>query len=282
MFMATNVDQRRAHRAFAVMCGLTVLGAAQARDLRPAAVTELRPGYLAGYLDRKELPNSLALLPAPPAAGSAAQAADEAHAKSSSTLRDSPRWKLAAEDTQLRFPAAAGTFSCTLTIPITDEETPYLYQLLRRSLTDVGLSTYRAKDYYARQRPFQVNQAGTCKPEDEAALAKDGSYPSGHSAIGWGWALILSELAPELADALLARGQAFGDSRSVCNFHWHNDVVQGRVMAAATVAKLHADLTFRADMAAAKEEIAVQRAKASKPDRDCAEETAALAVKVAR
>ena len=30
----------------------------------------------------------------------------------------------------------------------------------------------------------------------------------GHTAIGWGFALILSELAPDRADDLLARGRA--------------------------------------------------------------------------
>lgn len=272
---------RVVRQVFGVLCGLSALATVQARDTRPAPVAEMRSGYLMGYLDRKDLPNSLALLPAPPTVGSAL-AADEGYAKSSLLLRDSPRWRLAAEDNNLRFPGAASTFSCALNIAITDEETPYLYQLLRRSLTDVGLSTYRAKDHYARQRPFQVNQAGTCKPDEEAALAKDGSYPSGHSAVGWGWALIFTELAPELADALLARGQAFGDSRSICNFHWNSDVVHGRVMAAATVAKLHADETFRADMAAAKEEIVAQRSKGSKPVRDCADEAAALVLKPAR
>ena len=44
----------------------------------PEVVGELRAGsgYLKGYLDRKQLPNSLALLPKPPADGSPQQLAD--------------------------------------------------------------------------------------------------------------------------------------------------------------------------------------------------------------
>jgi hypothetical protein len=57
-------------------------------------------------------------------------------------------------------------------------------------------------------------------PDDEEALRKDGSYPSGHSSIGWGWALILTELAPDRAEEILARGRAFGGSRNVCNAHY--------------------------------------------------------------
>ena len=36
---------------------------------------------------------------------------------------------------------AAGTFSCALNAPITQEETPHLHVLLRRTLTDSGLSS---------------------------------------------------------------------------------------------------------------------------------------------
>jgi hypothetical protein len=46
-------------------------------DAQPADVPEIRPGVLAGYLSPEALPNSLALLPPPPATGSAALALDE-------------------------------------------------------------------------------------------------------------------------------------------------------------------------------------------------------------
>jgi len=98
-------------------------------------------------------------------------------------------------------------------------------------------------------------------PEYRTQLEKDPSYPSGRTAIGWGFALILSELAPDRDDELLARGRAFGESRIVVNHHWYSDVVWGRAMGAATVARLHADATFRADLEAARDGIAAVRAK---------------------
>ena len=42
----------------------------------PAAVPEIRPGVPAGYLDRSAIPDSQALVPAPPATGSAGLAQD--------------------------------------------------------------------------------------------------------------------------------------------------------------------------------------------------------------
>lgn len=80
---------------------------------------------------------------------------------------------------------------------LNERDTPHLYRLLLRTRSDAGHSTQKAKDYYKRQRPFVVNKEPSCSPDDENALAKNGSYPSGHTAIGWAWALILSEIAPE-------------------------------------------------------------------------------------
>jgi acid phosphatase (class A) len=95
-----------------------------------------------------------------------------------------------------------------------------------------------AKNHYQRPRPFQYNHEPLAAREARAFLEKDASYPSGHSALGWGFALILTELAPDRENEILARGRAFGESRIVCNHHWFSDVVWGRFMGAATVARL--------------------------------------------
>lgn len=222
----------------------------------PAAVEEIAHGLLKGYLAPEALPNSLKLLPAPPAEGSAAFALDEETSRQSFVLRGTPRWEQAIKDANLMFPEAIESFSAVMGIPITEEETPYLYLLLRRTLTDVALSTYAAKTHYQRGRPFMENNQPICTPDDEAGLKEDGSYPSGHTATGWGWALVLSEISPGQIDPLLERGWEFGRSRIVCNVHWQSDVNQGRIMAAATVARLHADTGFLSDLETAKREVA--------------------------
>jgi len=244
---------------------------------QPPPVTEIHPGILAGYLQPETLPDSLGLLPQPPAEGSAALALDLEVSRKSLALRDTPRWDLAAGDAVLKFPEAAATFSCALGIPITEESTPHLFMMLRRTLADAVLSTYTAKKNYQRMRPFMVNGMSTCAPEEESNLRKDGSYPSGHTAIGWAWALILAEIAPDRADNVFARGRAFGESRIVCNVHWHSDVVEGRFMGAAAVARLHADPLFRRDLEAAKAEYAAVRAQGLDAAHDCRAEAEALA-----
>lgn len=226
-----------------------------------------------GYLATTDLPDSLALLPPPPEAGSAAFARDEEVSRAMTRSPDSPRFQQAASDADLNPAHALTTFACAVGRVPDQKSTPVLYQMLFKTMVDVGLSTYKAKTHYQRVRPFVAHNNSTCFPHDEAALRKDGSYPSGHSAVGWGWALVLTELAPGQANQILQRGRDFGQSRLVCNAHWASDVEAGRVIASATVARLHADASFEADLLAAKKELF----NAALPDpAKCTAEAAAL------
>ena len=238
-----------------------------------------RLGLLPGYLEDKEHPDSLVLLPPPPAPGSAALALDEDVARRTFAVRGTPRFAQALSDYDTSFPHAAGLFSCALNAPVTEQDTPRLYKLLRRTLTDAGISGNAAKEYYKRQRPFVMNKEPICAPENKAELESNGSYPSGHTTVGWAWALILAEISPEQADAVLVRARTFGESRNVCNHHWYSDVEWGRTVGAATVARLHANPEFLADLKAAKAELAAVRGKGLAPVRNCSEEAAALAIK---
>lgn len=232
-----------------------------------------------GYLARTDYPDSLALLAQPPADGSAALADDVEAFKALTAFLPGPRGRLATHDADLAFPAAASTFSCALGVTVSEQTTPNLVTLLRRTLTDAGLATYKAKDHYKRTRPFVVFKAPICTPELAERLSKDGSYPSGHSAIGWAWALALTGAAPDRADAVLQRGRAFTQSRGVCGVHWKSDIEAGRMVGAATVARLQADPVFRAQTALAGKEIAAARASGAVPAAaDCAAEASTLAL----
>nr|WP_246432166.1 phosphatase PAP2 family protein [Xanthomonas theicola] len=235
-----------------------------------------KPGKAVGYLAANAVPASLQLVPPPPAEGTPGQALDQAVNRAALALRGSARWQQAARDADLHFPAGASQFACALGVAIEAQRTPRLYTLLERSRLDVSAATKAAKNHYLRPRPFMLNRQPTCTPEEEDGLRRNGSYPSGHSAIGWAWALILSEIAPDRATALVARGRSYGESRLVCNVHWQSDVLAGRFMGAATVARLHAAPTFRADLEAARGEIARARAQRATPEQDCAAQAQAL------
>lgn len=254
--------------------------AANAADA-PVAVSKDTPAarsaslFAGGYLPRGALPDSLALNPPPPAAGSAAEARDREAANATVALRGTARWDQAAIDADLFSPATIGIFSCAAGVTLDPAKLPKLAAMLRKAGPDLALAVYPSKRKYQRPRPFMVNNQPVCTPKDETMLRGDGSYPSGHSAIGYGWGLILAELLPDRATQLVARGRAFGDSRRVCNVHWLSDVEEGRVVATAVLARLHAESAFRADLDAVRSEIAGARSTLAAPD--CARENAALA-----
>ena len=58
--------------------------------------------------------------------------------------------------------------------------------------------------------------------------------------------------------------------------HWFSDVEAGRLMGSATVSQLHADPVFRADLRAARKEVAALRLQQAQPNGDCALEQRAL------
>jgi len=258
-------------------CPETVETSDEALDAPLEDVPEIMPGYLRGYLETDAHPDSVALLPPPPAPNSAALERDHEVATAAVEGASPARFALATRDADLSFPAAASTFSCAVNVSITEDSAPHLYRLLRRILADGGLSTETAKHEYERPRPFTENERPLCTPEEEAELRADGSYPSGHTAAGWTWALVLAEIVPERSDDVLARGIAFGQSRIICNVHWQSDVDAGRVMGSAIVARLHADEGFVRDLAAAKREYRALVEAGSTPTGDCAAEAAALA-----
>jgi acid phosphatase (class A) len=238
-----------------------------------------RMAGVAGYLPAGAAPDSNLLIPPPPAVGSAALARDEEAQKAALALRGTPRWDQATTDALLFTPTVINTFSCAAGLRLSAETTPKLNALMRKAGPDMAFAVYPSKRKYMRQRPFMVNGQPTCTPQDEAMLRRDGSYPSGHSAIGYGWGLILAELIPDRAAQLVARGRSFGDSRRVCNVHWLSDVEEGRVVATAVFARLHAEPAYRADLGAARKEVAaMQGSKTATPD--CATETTALGAEV--
>jgi len=261
--------------ALLALCGQALAQAGETRS----KVTDPHFKIAPGYLKRSELPDSLVLLGPPPEKGSAALARDEEARQATLPLRNTERWKLAYTDADLAFPQAADNFSCAMGVRIDSKQTPRLHAMMQKMLSDFGLSTYGVKNKYNRVRPFVVHNGATCRADQEAILRGDGSYPSGHTAAGWGWALVFAQINPERADALLKRGIEFGQSRVICDAHWQSDVDAGRIMGAATVARLQTDATFVADLKAAKAEVKAAKAKRAPSVSECVAEAAALSAR---
>jgi acid phosphatase (class A) len=258
--------------------GMSVLAACGSADetTSSGSSTASSKSVQSGYFAPENYPNASALLPPPPEVNSVAHALDEQISQQNLQLVDTARWEQATMDAKIRFPDVAGTFSCATGISLSKKNTPNTNKVLLRAMLDVGKTVGPVKRLYHRPRPFMVNQEPICTPTGAKYLEKDGAYPSGHSATGWAWALILAEIVPESADRVLTRGWEFGQGRAICNVHWQSDVTQGRTLGAIVVAHLHSDPEFRADLEAARGEIAAVRANGDVPDLDCTAEEAAL------
>lgn len=208
------------------------------------------------FLEEGDVPDSNKLLPGPPDGASILFLYDQARYNWGKLQRDTPRGAQAAEDARVEGDGVPRAFSEAFGTEISKETTPAIYELVLGMREDAGdLATRSAKNAHDRVRPFVFYDEMTCNPEQQAELSHNGSYPSGHTSIGWATALVLAEVNPERQNEILKRGFEMGESRVICGYHFQSDVDAGRITGSAVVARLHADPTFQKKLAAAKEEL---------------------------
>lgn len=218
------------------------------------------------FLTAAEAPDSLAILPPPPAFNSVDFLRDKAMYDWGVAQRKTPRGKLAWEDANVKAENIPLLFSQAFGYPLDEQHAPDILRLMITMKEDAGTyATASAKKYYQRIRPFSFYGVATCRQEDEKTLAGEGSYPSGHTTIGWALALVLAEINPARQQAILQRGLEIGESRVICGYHWQSDIDAARTMAAAVVARLHANTAFTQQMEKAKAEFERLSAGRSSP-----------------
>lgn len=207
------------------------------------------------FLRADEVASSLNLLPAPPQPGSILFMNDEAQYKWGKLQRDTPRGDQACADAQVNGDGVPMAFSKAFGLEITKENTPEIYKLVLGMREDAGdLATREAKNHYMRIRPFAFYNEMTCNPAQQNELSTNGSYPSGHTAIGWATALVLAEINTDRQNEILKRGYEMGQSRVICGYHFQSDVDAARLVASAVVARLHANKEFMKQLDKAKKE----------------------------
>lgn len=237
-----------------LLCASTIGGFAQ-KPANSPKVSDHSTTPEVYFLQEGDVPNSLLLLPAPPDAMSIIFLNDQACYNWGKTQRNTPRGDQAVEDARVGGDGVPRAFSEAFGINITKEDTPEIYKLIVGMREDAGdLATRDAKDHYNRQRPFSFYGEDTCNPEQQAELSTNGSYPSGHTSIGWATALVLSEINPSRQNEILKRGYEMGQSRVIFGYHYQSDVDAGRLTGSMVVARLHADPGFQAQLEKAKKE----------------------------
>ncbi|MGQ0532829.1 MAG: acid phosphatase [Caulobacteraceae bacterium] len=189
-------------------------------------------------------------LPPPPAANGALELAERGIVRGPWSAE---RRAQALEDNAID-PFAA--FDSVMGATFTAANFPATFAVLDHAGRAAGFAGDPVKFLYRRARPFLSDSAIVPCIRNDERLRASFSYPSGHAALGWGWALVLAELVPSRADAIIDRGRDFTWSRVVCGVHYPSDVEAGRTVAAAAIARLHADPDFQREFAAAREELA--------------------------
>jgi len=238
------------------------------------APTDANKGKPVGYLAVP--PDMTHILPAAPVQGSARYEADREVFRETRKLEGTPRWVLATDDVDLSVPAMLRHFSCAMDADLKADKLPRLTALLERADRDADESTRAAKQANKRQRPFLIDEGNICQPKER--LAKSYDYPSGHTTWGWTSGLILAQLAPDRANEIELRARAFADSRVVCGAHNLSAIQAGAVNGAVVFNALQASAAYRADLAAARTELAAYRQSGAKPDGGKCEAERALIV----
>jgi acid phosphatase (class A) len=212
-----------------------------------------------GYLGPAESLHIESWLPPPPAEDSLANATDvEAFLHSRSLIGTARAEEAHADDVVKPAEAVAARFSYIMGVTLDRNSAPRVMKmmdLVRNDAEWLVLPVKKPVSSGGRRRPFVDFPTQPKCPLTNDALGASGAYPSGHAITGWLWGSILAEIAPQFADALLARGVAFGDSRVVCGFHYPSDITAGRLAASALLARLHANPRFATDLAQARKEV---------------------------
>jgi acid phosphatase (class A) len=203
------------------------------------------------------------VLGSPPAAGSAADKADRAAFAKTAGGIGSTGWKAAEAQVYPSAPEVRAQLSCALGHSLSDKGTPVTLRLLSNQNVDLKVAVDAGKDFYRRNRPYVgANDSRTCDARTLGAIggatggALNYGWPSGHAAQGRLTALTLSAAEPGRKAALMQWGDELGANRLVCRVHWASDIAAGRRLGDAVFDKLQTVPAWRADLVAARAELA--------------------------
>lgn len=199
-----------------------------------------------------DAPDGSRILPAPVDTASNRYYGDVAQYFAAKAERMTGRGNQARTDADYSLEALLNAFSAPLGLTLDARKTPALAALmsqcreaLLRSATDLAA----ASDF--RKRPY-VQLGETAFAGTDSPLLS--SYPSVESEIGWGLALMLTQVAPDRANDILQLGFRIGQSGIITGQHWATDITAARILASCMVARLNADPKIHRLLDAARQE----------------------------
>ncbi len=204
-----------------------------------------------GFLQPSALYDPAHYLPPPPAAGSPRARAELAELKRFQKEATPAMRAAAASDNDNE----NGTIFGSVLGPAWDlAKLPATAKVIDEVTATEGPFSDIAKNEFHRDRPWLVDSAiKTCAPHKPSQ--DHGSYPSGHATVGYAMGIILSNLMPDHAQAIMGRSAQFAENRLICGFHFRSDIVAGQQFGTIMAIRLMQAPQFQADMQAAREEL---------------------------
>lgn len=199
-------------------------------------------------------PDGIALLPPPPAPGSAEEAADLNEARAVFKARTPAELERARKDASLKFSVFARAIGPSFDL----SHLPKTQALMERVKKEIAQTINTPKDHWKRKRPYQLDSSLVLGAPEPSY-----SYPSGHSTRGTVYAGVLAELFPDKREAILQVGREIGWDRVLIGKHFFTDVFAGRMLGKAIVRELLASPAFQHDLAEAKAELQAVPASAA-------------------
>lgn len=191
----------------------------------------------------------MALVPPPPAAGSAAERAELATLHELERTRTPAQIRAAQQDdgdeTLFAFKTVLGPGFTAANFPIVAE----LGGHMRHEAT---LLSDELKLFFARARPYHADP--TLNPVCPLTTTIK-SYPSGHALVGYLEGFMLAQLLPGRREVILARAEDFAHNRMVCGVHYRSDTEASRTVALAWFGAMLTTPRLQAELARAREEL---------------------------
>ncbi len=145
-------------------------------------------------------------------------------------------------------------FSEAFGTPIGKDRLPAICKLMRRMRRTQAPAL-------ASLRPFVLAETPHASARPKPSAGRKGPLPQAA-------ALLLNEIDPARAGALLKRGMQFGQSRIVCGCLRQTDANAGSLLAGAILAKLHASPECQADLERSRAECGLQPGSPERKHRD--------------
>ncbi|MET0329848.1 MAG: phosphatase PAP2 family protein [Dyella sp.] len=201
------------------------------------------------YLTSAQLSALQAVLPPPSAAGSAEDRADRDVTERAFATHAADEFAQAQAEEKFD----VFDFASVLGPDFSAAKLPLLAALFKQVKHDTSAAVDVSKNHWRRLRPCPA--ASECAGDPNWLAKKSFGYPSGHSTRATVDALLLAQLFPQQADALLAQAYAIGWRRVVLGVHTPQDIQAGRVYGQALSKVLLAEPAFRQQLAAVAQEL---------------------------